>query len=81
MLSKAFVGFAAGGIPEMVEHPRTGWLSAIADQSALNQNLREALTGGDLAKVGQAAREVVLDRFNADTFGGKHLELYEELIK
>ncbi len=75
------VGFAVGGVPEMVEDRRTGWLCAPADQSALNQNLREALTSEDLPGFGVSAQADVRERFSVDDFGRKHLELYEEMGK
>ena len=72
------VGFAVGGIPEMVDDRRTGWLSAPADQLALNQNLRIALTRGNLSECGEAAQKVVSERFDVDTFGQRHLSLYQD---
>ena len=75
------VGFAAGGIPEMVDNQRTGWLCPPGDQPGLNQRLRDALTGDNLSEFGNAAREAVRERFNFDAFGNRHLELYENLTK
>ena len=75
------VGFATGGIPEMVEDQCTGWLSKTADQPALDNNLRKALTHDDLPRYGRAAQRIVADRFNADAFGREHLALYEEMAK
>ncbi len=77
----AVVGFAAGGVPEMVDHGRTGWLCPIGDQLALNQNLREALTCDALADYGAAARRTVSERYNMDVFGQRHLDLYEEMAR
>lgn len=74
------VGFAAGGVPEMVDHERTGWLCPPGDQVAINQNLRNALTRDDLADFGRTAQETVCQRFNADVFGQKHLALYQEAL-
>ena len=75
------VGFAVGGVPEMVESRRTGWLCEPADQSALNKQLREALTSEDLPGFGKSAQADVRERFSVDDFGRKHLELYEEMAK
>ena len=75
------VGFAAGGIPEMVDDLRTGWLCPPGDQLGLNERLRDALTGDNLSEFGNAARESVRERFDFDAFGNRHLELYEELAK
>ena len=75
------VGFAAGGVPEMVDHERNGWLCAPGDQLSLNQNLRTALTGDQLAGFGAAARRSVHERFDVNTFGQRHLDLYEEVAR
>ena len=75
------VGFAAGGVPEIVDHERTGWLCAPGDQLALNRNLRKALTGSELAGFGDAARRSVHERFDVNTFGQRHLDLYEEVAR
>lgn len=75
------VGFAVGGVPEMVENLRTGWLCEPANQSALNEILRKALTGDDRPRFGLAARQDVSERFSFDDFGRRHLELYEEMSK
>ena len=77
----AVVGFSAGGVPEMVDHGRTGWLCPIGDQLALNRNLRDALTGNQLVEYGEAARTTISERFNMDVFGQRHLNLYEEMAK
>lgn len=70
------VGFASGGVPEMVDHQHTGLLCKTGDQQALNENLRVALTSSDLDKFGEAAIETVRDRFDVNTFGQMHLDLY-----
>jgi glycosyltransferase involved in cell wall biosynthesis len=75
------VGFAAGGVPEMVDDQRTGWLCPPGDQLGLNVKLRDALTDGNLSEFGRAARESVRERFDIDAFGKRHLELYEEVAK
>lgn len=74
------VGFAAGGVPEMVDHERTGWLCPPGDQIALTRNLRNALTRDDLAEFGRTAQETMSQRFNVDLFGQRHLELYQEAL-
>ena len=74
------VGFAAGGVAEMVEHGRTGLLCAPGNQSDLNQTLREALVRGDLDAFGEAARSTFQERYDVDVFGTRHLALYEEAM-
>ena len=75
------VGFAAGGVPEMVDDQRTGWLCPPGDQLGLNEKLRDALTGEKVSEFGKAAQESMRERFDIDAFGNRHLELYEEVAK
>ena len=75
------VGFAAGGVPEMVDDQRTGWLCPPGDQLGLNEKLRDALTGEKVSKFGKAAQESMRERFDIDAFGNRHLELYKEVAK
>ena len=75
------VGFSAGGVTEMVDHGRTGWLCPVGDQLALNQNLRDALTGDQLEQYGEAARNAIREKFNMDVFGQTHLQLYKEVAR
>ena len=75
------VGFAAGGVSEMVDDQCTGWLCAPGNQVALNNNLRNALTRDDLAEFSKAARESASMRFDVDVFGQRHLDLYKQAIE
>lgn len=75
------VGFGAGGVPEIVEHKRTGWLCAPGDQEKLNQNLRLGLMSDDLSSFSDAARQSIRDRFDMNAFGQQNLKLYEGMIK
>jgi glycosyltransferase involved in cell wall biosynthesis len=74
------VGFGAGGLPEMVDHGRTGWLCAAGQQGELNFLLRRSLSSGSLGDVGRAAQSVVRTRFSFDDFGERHLALYRQLL-
>ena len=75
------VGFAVGGISEMVDHGATGFLCEAEDQSALNRNLRNSLSRNNLIDSGMTARDSMRRRFDMDVFGLQHLSIYEELVK
>jgi glycosyltransferase involved in cell wall biosynthesis len=75
------VAFSVGGIPEMVVDRRTGWLCTVGDQSGLNQCLREALLCNDRSRMTREAQAVVRERYSIDTFGIRHLELYNRLSR
>ena len=70
------VGFATGGVPEMVEDGHTAWLVPTGDQAGLDHKLREALTSGMTAQRGHAAREVVQRRFSVRDCVRAHEQIY-----
>ena len=70
------VGFATGGIPEMVESGRSGMVVPQRDDAALQGALRAALVPGTNRAWGLAARALVESRFSDDAFIDRHLDLY-----
>jgi glycosyltransferase involved in cell wall biosynthesis len=73
----AVVGFATGGVPEMIESGTHGWLVKTGDQQALNEALHEALTCGDELHIrGEQARLRVQKHFSVDECVRQHLEIY-----
>jgi glycosyltransferase involved in cell wall biosynthesis len=54
------LGARTGGIPEMIEEGRTGWLFESGDAAALHHALKTALADPEsLARAGEAARAAV----------------------
>jgi glycosyltransferase involved in cell wall biosynthesis len=71
------VGFATGGVPEMVESGIHGWLVETGDQPALNKALHEALCSKDeLRARGAQSRLRVLNHFSVKECVNHHLEIY-----
>jgi glycosyltransferase involved in cell wall biosynthesis len=73
------VGFATGGIPEMVRQDETGSLVPPPDMPALIQALRHAVQPGIAATWGKAARQRVEDCYSSKQFLERHLELYTQI--
>jgi len=73
------VGFGAGGVPEMVEDERNGWLCAPGDQMGLDRKLRAALSSKSLAQFGLAAQQSVRELFGVESFVERHLEIYKRM--
>jgi glycosyltransferase involved in cell wall biosynthesis len=76
------LGYAVGGLPEVVESGRTGFLGAVGDVDAL------AREGGDLlldrdrhAAVGKAARERARALFDAEPVVAQYLAIYERVLR
>lgn len=70
------VGFATGGIPEMVTDGKSAWLVPTGDQAALDRVLREALLSNAIEERGQAARANLLENFSVERCVRAHEELY-----
>ena len=74
------VSYAIGGIPEMIEHKRTGYLATPQDQNDLVHGLdqilgRDALSKGALSA---AARQVAESRYNLSRMSHAYLEIYQQ---
>jgi len=66
------------GIPELVQHGRTGWLVPAGDEDALADTIVACLGATDetLATMGANGRERVLERHDADREAGKLAALF-----
>ncbi|MBW4560977.1 MAG: glycosyltransferase [Mojavia pulchra JT2-VF2] len=71
------VGFATGGVPEMIKTGHNGILVEPTNQEALNQALRQALLSTDLEAMGQQARRDVENHFSKATCIKQHLQTYQ----
>jgi len=63
------LAYRAGGIPELVEHNRTGILTETADSAALARNIRRLLEDrATMRRLSLAGREEWNERFRAERF-------------
>ncbi|PQP85676.1 glycosyltransferase family 4 protein, partial [Paenibacillus sp. AR247] len=71
----------AGGLPEMVEHGRTGLVSPIKDPVSLTQHLHQLLEDERLRKqLGRNASAWGEEHWSLDRMVGRLLELYRQVI-
>lgn len=75
--STLIVGFATGGVPEMINTGRNGILVEPTNQEALNQALRQVLLSINLEAMGQQARKDVENNYSRAVFVERHLQLYQ----
>ncbi len=72
---------AAGGVPELVEDGRTGFLSPIGDADALSRSLDRLLSAPPLAReMGEKGRERVLAHFSQEAMVRRHEEIFLRLL-
>ncbi len=75
------IGFATGGIPEVVEHGQTGFLVPKGDVRAAVAGLEVALKEKHLAAWAVAGRQRVERHFSRQRFLADHLGLYTGLLR
>jgi len=79
---KAVVGFATGGVPELVISEETGLLVPPRDGPALAAAIRRAIQHGSLTQQwGDQARRRIEIHFNKQLFMGKMNSLYENFVQ
>ncbi len=74
------VGFAVGGVPDMVKHKENGYLSKVKDADDLAQGIEWILKQADYQSLKQKARESVKEKFSYPVIGKKLLELYQNIV-
>lgn len=75
------VAFRIGGLPDLVEHGRNGWLAPALDAEGLAEGIRWCLA--DTARhraLGEAARAFALEHLALERQTARHLRLYQELL-
>jgi glycosyltransferase involved in cell wall biosynthesis len=75
------VAFNIGGLPDMVEHLRNGYLARPFDVEDLAKGIRWVLSSKERWNtLSAAARNVVETRFTLELQGAKYKALYEEIL-
>jgi glycosyltransferase involved in cell wall biosynthesis len=73
---RAVIATAVGGVPEVIEHSRTGYLLKGADPAELSKILKQLLDEPEtLEQMGDNAYRLFLEKFTLDAQVGKYLEL------
>ncbi|MDD2319179.1 MAG: glycosyltransferase family 4 protein [Geobacteraceae bacterium] len=76
------VAFAVGGLPDLVEHGRTGWLARPFETDDLAKGIASLLVDDEKrTDMGYAARNKVVSQYALERIARRHAELYEELAE
>ena len=74
------VGFDTGGIPDLIEHKKTGYLAPARDVAALAEGIHWCLFHPDAAGMGARSREKALALYSLETQAASYGALYRELL-
>ena len=74
------VGFRVGGIPEMIDHRRNGYVAAERDARDLAEGIRWVLDEADYAALSEAAVAKVLHSYSQRSVAMQYLEVYNEAM-
>mgnify|MGYP001168706191 CR=1 FL=1 len=75
------VGFATGGIPEIVEQNGSGYLAPMFDAKSLTEALDMSLSGDVAGKWGARARQIAENEFSFERLYERHLTTYEQCVE
>ena len=82
MRGTAVIATAAGGLAEVVQDQKTGFLVAPEHVEQLTQALLLLLSDRALAEqLGQTGRQVAMTRFSATVFVDRFIQQYDELLE
>ena len=74
------VGFNVGGIPEMIDHQKNGYVARFRDSDDLAQGIRWGLFDSDFPTLCNNARQKVLHNYSQNIVAMKYVELYSHAI-
>lgn len=80
LAGSAVVGTAAGGIPEVVIHERTGLIAGDGDDNDLANQIQRLLTDSELReRLTRMGKEHVLRTYSPDSATARFLEIYDAI--
>ena len=74
------VGFRVGGIPEMIDHRRNGYIANFKDTADLAKGISWVLDEADRAALSAEARGKVLHCYSQQSVASQYIEVYNEMI-
>lgn len=81
-MKKATVATAVGGIPEMIEDGKSGFLVPSGDYEAFADRLEELCNNDELrTKLGNEFYSRALDNFSVESMANTHINIYKKIIK
>lgn len=75
------VAFNTGGIPDMLDHKKNGYLAEYKSVADLTNGIKWSLYDADAGTLSDNARQKILNEFSEEIIIQKHVNLYHELLK
>ncbi len=75
------VAFNLGGLPDIVEHGRSGWLADPGDLESMSKGITWLLSDGyRLNEASMVARDSAVRKFSAATVAERYLSVYADAM-
>jgi glycosyltransferase involved in cell wall biosynthesis len=74
------VGFNTGGIPEMIDHKKNGYVAQYRDVEDLAKGIQWVLNNPESEKLPESCRHKVLEKYAEKVAANQYVELYEKLL-
>lgn len=72
---------AVGGIPDVIEHEKSGWLVPSGDTEAIYQGIQMLFSDASLRlQLGKNGREKILEKYTVENMAHQLKNLYEDLL-
>jgi len=75
------VGFATGGIPEMIDHKLNGYIADLKSASSLAEGIEWVLNNNTDDKLSENARQKVMDNYSENVVTAQYNKLYELMLE
>ena len=75
------VGFEVGGIPEMLDHKKTGYLAKYKSSQDLSDGIFHVLYEADNELIGKNCREKVVENYAEEIVAKRYQKLYESVLE
>lgn len=74
------VGFKVGGIPEMIDHRRNGYVARFRDAADLSEGMHWVLSEADYASLSRQALQKVLSCYSQQAVALRYIEVYNQAM-
>jgi glycosyltransferase involved in cell wall biosynthesis len=74
------VSFTTGGIPDMVQHQKNGYLAKYKDAEDFMAGINWVYQHPEKEKLNKEARKTVMEKFSEEVIAARHIEMYQILL-